>query len=59
MAIAQGFQQADVSGPVQQPEHGLQVKPGEFWDRVVIEIFLTQVAERVGIDGVAEQVQHG
>ena len=59
VAAAQGRQQADRGGPVQQRDRGLAGQPGQLGHRVVDGgAGVAHEAEGVGVDGVAEQVQH-
>ena len=56
---AEGGQQADAGGPVQQRDRGVAVQPGQLGHRVVPGDFrVAHEAQGVGVDGVAEQVQH-
>ena len=60
VAAAEGGQQADGGGPVQQPGRGLTGQPGQLGDHVLVsDVRVAHETEGVGVDGVAEQVQHG
>jgi hypothetical protein len=57
---AQRGQQADARGPVQQPDPGLTVQPGQFRHRVLPGgDWVAHEAQGVGACRVAEQVQYG
>ena len=56
---AEGGEQADVGGPVQQRDRGLAGQPGQLRDGVIAgDVRVAHEAQGVGVDGVAEQVQH-
>ena len=58
VAAAEGGEQADVGGPVQQRDPGVAVQPGQLGHRVLPGGFrVAHVAQGIDVDGVAEQVQ--
>lgn len=60
VAAAQGGEQADGGGAVQQGDCGLAGDAGELRDRVLAgDVGVAHEAEGVGVDGVAEQVEDG